>query len=63
MSLISVTGYIGILYMLVTALLNGEITVGAFATVFSSIGMMLSMMRELINYNIGNIATNMGKSA
>lgn len=62
MNLISAAGYAGIMYMLVTALLAGEITVGAFAAVFNSIGMLLGMMRELINFNIGNVAANMGKA-
>lgn len=62
MSLLSAGGYVGILYMLVTALLSDEITVGAFAAVFNSIGVMFSIMREMINRQIGNISSNMGKS-
>jgi ATP-binding cassette subfamily B protein len=61
-SLLSTGGYMGILYMLVTALLAGEITVGAFAAVFNSIGLLFIMMREMINYHIGNMASNMGKA-
>jgi len=62
MSLLSAGGYIGILYMLVTALLAGEITVGEFAATFNSIGLLFVMMREMINYHIGNMAKNMGKA-
>ena len=62
MSLLSAGGYAGILYMLVTALLAGEITVGAFAAVFSSIGMLFFIMEEIIKRHIGNIASNMGKA-
>ena len=59
-SLISATGYVGILYMLVTALLAGEITVGMFAAVFNSIDLMFGMMDRIINYHIGGMAANMG---
>ena len=62
MSLLSAGGYVGILYMLVTALLAGEITVGAFAAVFGSIGMLFNIMEEVINRHIGNIASSMGKA-
>jgi ATP-binding cassette subfamily B protein len=60
--LLSAAGYAGILYMLVTALLAGEITVGAFAAVFSSIGMLFALMNEMIKMHIGNIASGMGKA-
>ena len=62
MSLLSAGGYVGILYMLVTTLLTGEITVGAFAAVFSSIGLMFSIMSEMIHRQIGKIASSMGKA-
>lgn len=62
MGLLSVGGYAGILYMLVKALLAGEITIGAFAAVFGSVGMMFAIMNEVINSHIGNIASNMGKA-
>jgi ATP-binding cassette subfamily B protein len=62
MSLLSAAGYAGILYMLVTALLAGEITVGAFAAVFSSIGSLFYVMEEIITGHIGHIASNMGKA-
>ena len=61
-SFFSAAGYVGILYMLVTALLNGEITIGAFAAVFSSIGLLFNMMNEMINYHISNMALNIGKA-
>ncbi|MDR1803290.1 MAG: ABC transporter ATP-binding protein/permease [Treponema sp.] len=62
MGLLRAGGYAGILYMLITALLAGEITVGAFAAVFSSIGMLFAIMNEIIKSHIGNIASNMGKA-
>lgn len=60
MRLLTVAGYIGILYMLFDALMKGEITVGAFAAVFNSIGMLYGIMEEVICRHIGNIAQNLG---
>lgn len=58
----TIAGYGGILAMLVNALLNGEITVGAFSAVFSSIGMLFGIMEEMIARHIGNMASNLGKA-
>ncbi|NMA34616.1 MAG: ABC transporter ATP-binding protein [Clostridiaceae bacterium] len=58
----TVLGYCGILYMLVKALLAGEISVGAFAAVFGSIGMLFAVMEEIIARHIGHIASNLGKA-
>jgi len=58
----TVAGYGGILYMLVKALLAGEISVGAFAAVFGSIGLMFAIMEEVIARHIGNMASNLGKA-
>jgi len=60
MNLLTVSGYIGILYMLFDALMKKEITVGAFAAVFNSIGMLYSIMDEVICRHIGNLAQNLG---
>ena len=56
----SMAGYFGILFMLVTSLINGEISAGAFAAVFMSIGVMFSMMNELIFWQFGDIAQYFG---
>lgn len=58
----TVAGYGAILYMLVNALLAGEISVGAFAAVFGSIGLLFGIMEEVISRHIGSIATNLGKA-
>ena len=60
MRLLTVAGYIGILYMLFDALMKGEISVGAFAAVFNSIGMLYGIMEEVICTHIGNLAQNLG---
>jgi len=59
---LTVAGYGGILYMLVKALLAGEISVGAFAAVFNSIGMMFIIMEEVITHHIGRIMADLGKA-
>jgi len=45
--------------MFVQALINGKITVGVFATIFSSIGKMFSMMDEVIDY-LKSMVENIG---
>lgn len=60
MGCLSAAGYLGILFMLINALLAGDITVGAFAAVFASIGMLFNSMSQLVQRNIGSIASNMG---
>jgi len=59
---LTVAGYGGILYMLVNALLSGEISVGAFAAVFGSIGMLFGVMEEMIARHIGSMASDLGKA-
>lgn len=60
MNILTILGYFAILYMLFTALMAGEITVGAFAAVFANIDMLYSIMSEVVNMHIGNLAQNFG---
>lgn len=60
MGLIRTAGYAGILYMLVTALLAGEISVGAFAAVFTSIAILFERMNEVVNGLVARISEFMG---
>jgi len=60
MGLLSAAGYIGILFMLVRALLAGDITVGAFAAVFGSVSLMFFMMEDMINTSVGGVTTFLG---
>ena len=46
MRIVTLAGYFGILYLLFDALMKSEITVGAFAAVFASIGMLYSIMEK-----------------
>ncbi len=60
LDLISTAGYIGIIFMLVSALFKNEITVGSFAAVFFSIDRLFQETKGLINFCIGNITSNFG---
>ena len=57
---ISLLGYGAILFLLVKYLLNGEITIGAFSAVFSSVGMLFGKMEEFISRILGNVALDFG---
>lgn len=60
MRMVTLTGYMGILYLLFTTLLKGEISVGAFAALFASIGSMFSIMEEVICRHIGGMMHDLG---
>lgn len=60
MKLMTVGGYILILYMLFDALMKKEITVGAFAAVFTSVAVLYNIMEELVCRHIGQIAQGLG---
>lgn len=60
LKLVTVAGYCGILWMLFTALINNEITVGAFSAVFYSISTLYTIMEEVIFYEIGGMSQNYG---
>ena len=56
----TVAGYCGILWLLYDALMKQEVTVGAFAAVFNAIGMLYSIMEEVICQHIAHIARDAG---
>ncbi len=60
MRLLTVSGYMGVLYLLFTSLLNGEISSGAFAAVLSSLSFMLVIMEEIMYLRIGEISNSIG---
>lgn len=60
-ALLSCLGWGGIVYMLVSTLLAGEITVGAFAAVFGSVTMMFAIMQEAFSH-VGRMAKNYGSA-
>lgn len=60
MKLITLAGYFCVLYMLFEAMLQGQISIGAFSAVFASIGLMFNIMEEMVNQHIGNMTRNIG---
>ncbi len=54
-NIVSIAGYFVVILLLMDAVLNKEISIGAFAAVLASIGTMYSIMNELIEYQIGSI--------
>jgi len=60
MRILTVAGYVGILFLLFDALMKREVSVGAFAAVFNSLGMLYSLMEEIICRHISDMAQNMG---
>ncbi|MCI8717180.1 MAG: ABC transporter ATP-binding protein [Lachnospiraceae bacterium] len=59
-SIITILGYIGVIYMLFTSLMDGFITVGAFAAIYGSLGDMYDMMESMMQYSIGGMAQDYG---
>jgi len=60
MKMLTLAGYFGVLYLLFTSLLAGEITIGAFAAVFASVGLLFELMEEIICMHIGRMMRNLG---
>ena len=61
-NIVTALGYAGALYMLVNALISGDITAGAFAAVLASIGKLYEWMRDLIKEGIGDFAMDVGRA-
>jgi len=60
MKMLTLLGYFGVLYLLFTALMNGEISIGSFAAVFGSIELMFSIMDEIVSHHIGGMTKDLG---
>lgn len=61
MNLISLMGYLTIIYMTFRATMNGEISIGAFVAVINSIGSLFGTMNELIGFHFSSISKDLGK--
>lgn len=48
-------------YMLFTATMSGEVTIGAFAAVFSTLGMVFGRMERIVAYHLGRVQREIGK--
>lgn len=60
MKVLTILGYIGVYYMLFDALMKQEISVGAFAAVINSVGMMYAIIEEIVCRHLGSFAKNLG---
>ena len=58
--LLSLTGFIVVLILMVRSIGTGRISVGAFAAVFASVNTMFSIMEELIVRRFGEVAGSFG---
>lgn len=54
------SGYVGTIILLFYYLFQGEIGVGAFAAIFSSLDQMFDRMENVFNYRIGDITRGFG---
>lgn len=61
MKMLSLAGYLGILWLLFDSLMKRDITVGAFAAVFTSVDNMFNLMEEVICGRLPYCAENFGK--
>lgn len=53
-------GYVLVLLMLVYFVLRGQISIGAFAAIFTSIDIMFEELEEAINFQIGGMTSRLG---
>lgn len=60
MKMLTLAGYFGVLYLLFALSLKGEISIGAFAAVFASLGTMFELSEELISKQIGTFTKQYG---
>ncbi|MNW42818.1 Lipid A export ATP-binding/permease protein MsbA [compost metagenome] len=60
MALMTLTGYIGVLYILVQTMLTGRITIGSFGAVFISLSSLLSIIKEITFGSFSQLSKNFG---
>ena len=61
LNFVQAAGWVGIVMLLFNSLVNGYVSVGAFAAVFGSIGMMFSLVEEIIGRVSWTVTENLGK--
>ena len=59
--LFMLAGYFGVLVALFYYLIRGEISVGSFAAVFGSLGLICNIIEEIVVMHLGNMAKDIGK--
>lgn len=60
MRVLTLAGYLGVIVLLVLSMMDGSISVGAFAAVFSSITTLISFMNDAIGNHLSTLFDNMG---
>lgn len=60
LSILTILGYAGVMFLLFLCLLRKEISVGAFAAVFASVDELYGMMESMMRYSVGGMATEYG---
>jgi ATP-binding cassette subfamily B protein len=61
---LNITTFVGMgasAYMLFSATMAGEITVGMFAAVFAALGQIFNIMQEIVSRHMGNMNKDIGK--
>lgn len=61
LKIVSLSGYLAILFLLTDSILAGSISTGAFVAIFSSLSALFSKMEDLVSNSYGNVARNFGK--
>jgi ATP-binding cassette subfamily B protein len=62
LNMVKAAGWVGVMLLLFTSMLDGYITVGAFAAVFGSIGMMFGLLEEVFGRISRSISNNLGNT-
>jgi len=58
--IITLAGYLGVLFLLFDGVMKEQITIGAFAAVFASIGRMLYMIQDVFDQSVSPTIQNYG---
>lgn len=58
--LLTLSGFFGVLYLLFSSLMDGYISVGAFAAVFASMNQIFGELEHALSYYLSNLMENMG---
>jgi ATP-binding cassette subfamily B protein len=60
LQMLTLLGYLVIIFMLIKFVMSKKISIGAFAAVFASIDNMFNTMREIVCRHIGGLTKNLG---
>lgn len=59
---VSTIGYLVLLIVLVDSAIIGDISIGSFSAIFSSVGLVFGVMEAIIMRNLGTVAYNLGQA-